>query len=61
MLMLRMGAWALTSVSDPRWNASGRAPVGGLEMPDECKERLEELKRQLGKSPADLTWAYMKD
>lgn len=55
------GSWWLQSKSDPRWNASGRAAVGGFVMPEACKQKLEELKRRFGEPPRDLKWGYMKD
>ena len=55
------GTWFLSSKSDPRWNADGRALVGGLVMPVECVKKLEELEKKLGKRPKDLQWGYMKD
>lgn len=57
----RMGSWWLYSKTDPKWNYDGRCCVGGFMMPDECKEKLEELKKKLGKPPKDLEWGYMKD
>ena len=58
---VREGSWWLRSKSDPRWNSDGRTDVGGFVMPDECKQKLEELKKQLGELPEDLKWGYMKD
>lgn len=55
------GGWYLRSKSDPRWNADGRSFVGGFTMPNECKRKLEEMKRELGEPPDDLEWGYMKD
>lgn len=55
------GDWWLRSKSDPRWNSDGRTLVGGFVMPDECKQKLEELKGKLGEPPKDLEWGYMKD
>lgn len=56
----RLGSCWLRSEEDPRWNFEIRACVGGFEMPKECKDKLEELKKKLGKEPKDLKWGYMK-
>ncbi len=58
---VREGTWWLHSKSDPRWNAEGQSVVGGLEMPDECRQKMEELKKTLGNPPRDLEFGYMKD
>jgi len=58
--IIREGSWWLTSKKDSRWNAQGRARVGGLVIPEDCKKRVEELKRKFGKPPDDLEWGYMK-
>ncbi|MDD4761838.1 MAG: hypothetical protein PHZ25_02355 [Candidatus Pacebacteria bacterium] len=56
------GGWSLHSDKDPRWNCSGRSDcVGGFVMPQECKDKIEQLKSQLGEPPDDLKWSYMKD
>jgi hypothetical protein len=56
------GSWWLTSKKDPRWNTHGNSSfVGGFEMCDEAKEKLEVLKLKYGKPPKDLTHGYMKD
>ena len=57
----RMGSWWTVSKTDPRWNMSGRASVGGFEMPRECKERIALMETKFGPPPEDLTWEYMKD
>lgn len=57
----REGTWTLCSPTDPRWNASGTDLVGGFMMPEKCKQKLAELKKELGHPPADLKWSYMKD
>lgn len=59
--LVRPGSWYLLSKSDPRWNCYGEGNVGGFVMPKECKEKLEELKKQYGTPPDDLEWGYMKD
>lgn len=59
--MIKMGSWWLKSKLDPRWNAAGRCYCGGFVMPEECKDKLEELKNQLGNPPTDLSFGYMKD
>jgi hypothetical protein len=56
----RLGSCWLRSKEDPRWNFETRAYVGGFEMPKECKDKIEELKKKLGKPPRDLEWGYMK-
>ena len=61
-LNFHSGSWWLNSKTDPRWNYNGRADcVGGFMMPDECQNKLKELKQKLGKPPKDLEWGYMKD
>jgi hypothetical protein len=57
----KMGTWWLHSDEDTRWNASGRAPVGGFLMPLEAKDALRKLKTIYGEPPADLEHGYMKD
>ena len=54
-------AW-LTSEKDKRWNNhSVRCICGGFTMPDELKEKVEELKKKFGDPPDDLEFNYMKD
>lgn len=55
------GTWYIRSESDERWNASGRAHVGGFMMPPEIEKKLEELKKKYGNPPQDCEWGYMKD
>ena len=55
------GSWWLHSKSDPRWNYNGTGQVGGFVMPLECKEKIEELKKEFGDPPEDLEFGYMKD
>ena len=56
------GDWWLKSQKDPRWNCSGRSNcVGGFVMPQELKDKIEELKEKFGKPPDDAEWGYMKD
>ena len=52
--MLKPGVWTLFSKKDPRWNCSGEDLVGGLVLPEKCKEKFEELKKELGNPPDDL-------
>ena len=60
--MKTSGSWSLCSEKDRRWNCNGLSPsVGSFEMPEEAKEKLEELKKVLGEPPDDLEWSYMKD
>lgn len=59
--MFAKGSWQLYSKTDSRWNHSGNSDVGMLTIPEECKEKLEELKTILGNPPDDLEWSYMKD
>lgn len=58
---VREGSWWLHSEKDPRWNCTGRAGVGGFVIPQECKNKIEQLKQTLGEPPDDLKWGYMKD
>ena len=61
-MFFRSGSWSLHSDKDPRWNCGGKSDcVGGFVMPGECEKKIEELKKELGKPPDDLTWSYMKD
>ena len=41
----------------------GRCVVGGLQMPDECRDAIELKRCDLGEEspPKDLTFEYMKD
>ena len=60
--MIRKGSWWISCKSDPRWKATGTSNfVGGFEMPHECKEAMEALKKQFGDPPDDAEWGYMKD
>lgn len=58
---VREGSWAITSVSDPRWNDSGRGVVGGGVKPAVVDKAIEAKKALYGAPPADLEWSYMKD
>ena len=58
---VRQGSWWLRSESDDRWNCDGKALVGSFMMPEECKQKIEALKKILGDPPEDLEWGYMKD
>jgi len=57
------GSWWLSCESAPKWNCSGTTPLsGGFVMPEECKAKLEELKKKYKEEPPkDLEWGYMKD
>lgn len=55
------GSWWLHSGKDSRWNATGRDLVGGKSMPEKCRQKIEELKKELGDPPDDLEWGYLKD
>lgn len=58
----RPGSWWVTCPSDPRWDASGTARVGGFTMPDEVRQHLDTKQRELNMPPpADCEWGYMKD
>jgi hypothetical protein len=59
--MLKLGTWFISSKSDPRWNASGKALVGLFGIPDEAKNKVAFLKLEYGEPPADLEWGYVKD
>jgi hypothetical protein len=43
------GTWWVGSKTDPRWNGSGSAEVGGFAVPEEAKKHIEAMKRKLGK------------
>jgi len=58
--MLKLGSWGLNSESDPRWNCFGEDWVGVFRMPLKAKDKIEELKKELGEPPEDLTWNYIK-
>lgn len=58
---IREGSWWLHSKKDPRWDCNGRAYVGGLVIPQECENKIKQLKQTLGEPPDDLEWGYMKD
>ncbi|GEM_PF-6146615 len=60
VVILREGTWWVRSKKDHRWNASGRAPVGGCVDGEECKEEIERLKQELGDQPDDLQSGYNK-
>ena len=58
----RPGIWWIESKKDTRWNTKGTARfVGGDQMPKECKEVYEELKKLYGDPPNDLDWGYLRD
>ena len=55
------GSWWVHSKKDARWNATGRDIVGGKTMPEKCREKIDELKKELGEPPNDLEWGYIKN
>ncbi len=59
--LLRKGCWWLNSKKDPRWNCEGSGYVGGFSEPPELEKKFEQLKKNYGDPPNDLTWGYMKD
>ncbi len=62
MFGLRPGTWTLSSKTDPRFNMSGRALVGGFQCPQEAEDAMEAKARELGEPvPKDLMFSYMKD
>ena len=61
-MALKSGTWSLHSKTDSRWNCWGQSEfVGMFEPPQECKDKIEELKKTLGEPPDDLAYSYMKD
>lgn len=58
--LTKEGAWYIYSKKDKRWCVNGTAMVGGFQMPQECEEALERLKKKYGKPPKDLEWGYEK-
>lgn len=58
--MIKHGSWRLHSESDSRWNANNEAQVGMFTMPEECKQKLDELKKKYGDPPEDLIYSYVK-
>jgi hypothetical protein len=62
MFQLTMeGTWWIRCPSDPRWDTSGRAQVGGFIKPKEVQDHLDAKQKELGEVPKDLEWGYMKD
>jgi hypothetical protein len=60
----KKGTWWFYSKSDPRWNVSGKALVGGFLIPPEAKEVLADLRELYSKDdtiPEDLEFGYRKD
>lgn len=56
------GSWSTSSASDPRFNLSGSANVGGFMCPPEATEALEKKAKKLGiPIPDDVEFSYMKD
>ena len=56
------GTWTLTSKTDPRFDMSGRALVGGFQCPQEAKDVMAAKSEELGVPvPKDLMFSYMKD
>ena len=60
-MIINPGTWSIYSEKDPRWTKTGRCLVGGLIMPQEAEDALQELKELYGEMPSDLRWGYMKD
>jgi hypothetical protein len=61
-MAMRPGSWTLESKTDPRWNCSGNSPsVGMFALPQEAKDKLDELTKQFGEPPEDLEWGYTKN
>lgn len=56
-----LGFWSLTSKTDPRWDTSGHAHVGGYEMPEDAVAHIVEKRKTLGEIPEDLEYYYLKD
>lgn len=60
--MMAEGTWWVSSKSDPRWRASGRARVGMFAKPAGVDPAIAQLKTTIGEDPPDdLEWGYMKD
>jgi hypothetical protein len=56
------GSWWMRSKKDPRWNCDGRGLLlFSAGIPDEAKEKIEELKKKYGEPPDDLEFGGMKD
>lgn len=55
------GTWWVKCLSDPRWNASGQASVGGFIKPQQVQDHLDAKQTELGELPKDLEWGYTKD
>jgi hypothetical protein len=54
------GAWFVNSEIDPRWNKTGECSVGCFDMPEPCKEWIEQCKKSFGNPPKDCKWSYCK-
>jgi len=59
--MIKKGTWHLYSKSNKKWKGGGKALVGGFVMPEDCRKRIEKLKKKYGEPPEDLEWGYFKD
>jgi len=62
-MVMKAGSWCVSSESDPRWNGDGESPcVGGFSIPQEAKEHIEKMKKELKSDPPDdLEWSYFKN
>jgi hypothetical protein len=57
----RKGSWWISSKTDPRWDCSGTAMVGGFLKPAGVDVAVASKQKTLGEPPTDLEWGYMKD
>lgn len=50
--------WFLNSNSDSRWNTQGEAKehTDPVQMPKECRLKIQELHEKYGPIPMDLEW-----
>lgn len=55
------GSWCLSSKKDSRWNARGTSrSISVVELPRECKQRIEAFREALGEEPDDLEVELVK-
>jgi hypothetical protein len=56
------GTWTVNSVSDPRWNKSGRG-FGAVTSggPREMRDWIKECSEKYGDPPEDATQSFYKD
>ena len=54
--------WHLTSIKDPRWNASGRDVVGMIfQTAPDAEKCIKRNKKKYGQQPSDLEYkAHME-